>query len=57
MSDYHVRYGWLKLVKFPNDISAVPTFKEEQSKLTKDEVEFVLEELAKYRKEKKESEE
>lgn len=56
MSDYHVRYGYLKLVRFPEKVGEVPTFKEEQSKLTKDEVEFVLEELAKYRKEKQESE-
>ena len=56
MSSYHVRYGYLKLVKFPDEVGVIPTFKEEQSKLTKDEVEFVLEALAKYRKEKQESE-
>ncbi len=53
MSDYHVRYGYLKLVKFPNEIGAVPTFKEEKIKLMKDEVELLLETLKKYRKENK----
>lgn len=56
MSDYHVRYGYLKLVKFPNEIGAVPTFKEEKLKLTKDETVFLLETLEKYRKEKQGSE-
>lgn len=56
MSDYHVRYGYLKLVKFPNNNGTVPTFKEENMKLTKDEIEFVLEELSKYRKAKQDSE-
>ena len=52
MSDYNVRYGYLKLVKFPNEVGTVPTFKEEQMKLTKDETELLLETLKKYRKEK-----
>ena len=54
MVDYHLRYGYLKLVKFPNDPLGIPTFKEEQMKLTKDETEFLLETLEKYRKEKQE---
>lgn len=56
MSDYHVRYGFLKLVKFPNEIGTIPTFKEEQMKLTKEETEFLLETLTKYRRENQNSE-
>lgn len=56
MSDYHVRYGFLKLVKFPNEIGTIPTFKEEQVKLTKEETELLLETLTKYRKENQDSE-
>lgn len=50
-----MRYGYLKLVKFPDEIGAVPTFKEEPMKLTKDETELLLKTLEKYRKEKQDS--
>jgi len=33
MTNYHVGYSYLKLVQFPSVVGAVPTFKEEQSKL------------------------
>ncbi|MFJ6210897.1 hypothetical protein [Lysinibacillus sp. NPDC092081] len=46
----------MKLVKFPNEIGAISTFKEEKKKLTKDETELLLETLKKYRKEKQDSE-
>lgn len=49
--EYHGRYSFLKLVKFPNEIGAIPTFKEERIKLSRDETEFVLAALEEYRKE------
>lgn len=56
MPDYHVRYGYLKLVKFPNERGVIPTFKEEQMKLTEDETKHLLESLKEYRKQKQNSE-
>lgn len=57
MPNYHIKYGYLKLVKFPDEIGGIPTFKEEQMKLERDEVEFLLAALKKYRKEKSKEEE
>lgn len=48
MSDYYVRYSYLKIVKFPQEVGSIPTFKEEKLKLTKEETEFVLSALEKY---------
>jgi hypothetical protein len=57
MSEYEIAYGFLKLVRFPKEFGVVPAFKEEQMKLEKDEVEFLLEQLEKYRKQKHETQE
>lgn len=49
MAAYHIKYGYLKVVRLPDEIIAVPAFKEEQMKLTKEEVEFLLDQLKEYR--------
>ena len=51
MSEYHAKYGYLKVMRFPKEIIASPAFKEEQMKLTREETIFLLEELEKFRKE------
>lgn len=50
MAEYHVKNGFLKVMRIPNEIIASPAFKEEQLKLTKEETLFLLEELEKFRK-------
>ncbi len=49
MAEYKLEYGYLQLVSFPPSKSEYPAFKEQQVKLTPDEVEYLLQSLETYR--------
>ncbi|WP_161568364.1 hypothetical protein [Anaerobacillus alkaliphilus] len=49
MSEYLLQYGYLKLVSSPPSRTDYPTFKEQQVKLSPEEVDYLLESLKSYR--------